>query len=322
MERMAHWVHATAVACILGAAVPAQDSQPPPLNPERAHVRVFLNGAPDLRFYPRRDLTGQPAIGVNGLGAFVHDKRECTWPGGAYDAANQVNMVLGYQLLQGGSVDRYVPCPASFPVISKWAGFGGAALYIEIFGRKGPVIEVKFRGRSYYMDLRSLPGRSCGPEYSCGVKDDKVITWERYLPEVEAIRLRTRAALQLRRDPLFARFLEDVRRCLLSSAAPQCFADFVEERLPYSEANPEEYDITAERFIAAAWGGVAHDGRRFAEHLTACFITGDLGAGHGALSTAATFTTEDGWTCDLHKAAKGWRLVRFLHNPDGPPAAF
>jgi hypothetical protein len=139
----------------------------PPLELKGPHVvRLYPRTAPDLRFYADRTLTGTPGLRVDERGAFVGDRLVCAWPDGKYDVQNEANMVLGYRTRPEVGNAVYDACPDGFPVVSMWGdqGKGGAALYIEVYSRRGTVIEVRFEGKRYYLDLNTLPGDPRSPD--------------------------------------------------------------------------------------------------------------------------------------------------------------
>ena len=129
-------------------------------------VRLYPRTPPDLKFYADRKLTGAPGLRLNERGAFVGDRLVCAWPEGKYDVGNEANMVLGYRTRPEIGNAIYDGCPPAFPVVSIWGdhGHGGAALYIEVYSRTGSIIEVRFQGKRYYLDLNTLPGDPRTPD--------------------------------------------------------------------------------------------------------------------------------------------------------------
>jgi hypothetical protein len=318
-------VSSAAVAIVLlslpGLSVAAHQKSGPPLylNRQRAHVRLYGDDAPSLAFYARRDLSGPPVIRVNEQGAFVGQTLVCSWPGGKYDPRNSSGMVLGYS---EGSVEAptYTGCPDGFPVISTWGdhGLGGAALFIEVFSRRGAIVEVRFRDQPLYFDLNMLPGdpRDEAPISSfrsvtadkTGLRPKGFMGWQWEIPVVEADRLRAVAAEKLRREPRFARFIRDVKACLSSSRVPGCFIPFVKDGLYYPEADPTAFYVTAAKFADYVWRQTDYDGSRLWNRLRECFVSGGLDAG----DTAARLEGKQGWSCDLELTKKGWKLTGFL----------
>jgi hypothetical protein len=312
----------SAVACILIllANTPfarGQDNGPPvELNPRHAHVLLYPKAAPDLKLYRSRELAGPPAIRLNERGAFVGDQLVCSWPGGRYDTSDSANMVLGYETPPVAGNVKYVPCPAGFPIISTWGdgGHGTATLLIEVSSRKGAIIEVRFAGKPYYLDLRSLPGDPRQPEPSLGMARRGVLGWEWVISGDEAGKAAKAAADRLRRRPAFARFFTEARACVSSAGAPQCFLPFVQEKLYFPEAGLADGHVTPEQFTNYVWKTIDRDGWTLWRHLRGCFVDGEL----SAAETAATIVSDDGWTCELEETRGGWKLVQFFQNPDAP----
>jgi len=282
----------------------------------RAHIRLYLKEAPDLRFYERKNLLGAPAIHVNERGAFVGSTLVCSWPEGRYDQQNESNMVLGYATGPEVGSSRYIRCPDGFPVISTWGdrGKGAAALFIEVFSRTGRIVEVRFRDRSFYFDLNALPGDprdpaevpgsmflTGPPASSFDVRMKGFLGWQWEISEEEAARLKARAVNRLRRQPAFARFLRDVRRCLGVAQTPACLVPFLAETL----SNEHGDSVTATQFADLAWREIDSEGRRRWTDLEECFLSEDLDAS----DTAARFATLNGWNCDLALGKTGWKLT-------------
>lgn len=315
------WWQALCVLAASQAAGPLRE-----LNPLRAHVSLYLTEAPDLRFYARRDLTGPPEIVVNDLGAFVGKTLVCPWPGGRYDVSDRANMVLGYATRLDIDSGKYTPCPDGFPVISTWGdhGKGAAALYIEVFTRNRSLVEVRFRGKPYFVDLNALPGdprpqlEVAGSSFIAapslplfGVKPKGFVGWEWEIPEVEATRLRASATARLRRQPEFAQFLKSAQACLSSSRVPACFVPFVDEILANPEIEPRVYNVAAADFVDAVWRQANQDGRRRWADLRECFFSQDLDPG----IDRARLMTNQGWVCDLALTRNGWKLTGFFLAP-------
>jgi hypothetical protein len=316
-------VIAVAVVVIGIAAVGPLHTQQlrPPLDvdPNRAHITLYPHGAPNLKFYARKDLQGSPAIEVNERGAFVGSTLVCSWPGGQYNPQNEENMVLGYSTNPAVGSPTYTPCPDGFPVISTWGdhGLGGATLMIEVFTRTGTLVEVRFRRQSLYFDLNALPGDPSdiaevpdsmfltGPAASSfGVKMKGFPGWNWEISGVEVDRMKAQAATRLRRQPAFARFLRDLQACLASSQTPGCLVRFVQDTIPDSKRDR----VTAKQFVDSLWQQVdSSDGRQWID-LEECFRSEDLDAS----DTAARFTTGDGWHCNLEFTKAGWKLTDFV----------
>jgi hypothetical protein len=298
------------------ASVPApQGGGQLELNPENAHVRLYPASAPDLKFYPNRDLTGPAAIRLNDRGAFFGNELVCRWPNGQYDENNASNMVLGYESAPEVGSPKFTPCPAGFPVISTRGdrGLGGAGLYIEVSGRKGPIIEVRFRAQSYYMDLRSLPRERPDPSGS----NRSVLAWQWEPSAKTASKVQRAAADRLKRQPGFNAFLEQARQCLSSPEAQKCFISLAVDRLYFPEGRLADPAVPADRFATIVWNTAADDGNKMEWHLKECFAVGDLSAG----DRAAILTTETGWICEVRETPAGWKLVSFFQDPNVNPAA-
>ena len=298
-----------------------QEVGPPlDLDPRQAHIDLYLRGAPNLKFYARKDLSGAPAIELNERGAFVRSTLVCSWPDGRYDQQNEGNMVLGYATGPEVGTPRYTPCPDGFPVISTWGdrGLGAATLLIEVFSRTGTLVEVRFRGQSLYFDLNALPGDprdvaqvpssifvTGPPASSFGVKMKGFLGWEWEISAVDAARLKAVAATRLRRQPAFARFLRDVQQCVASPQnAPQCLIPHVQE----SMLNIDRDKVIAAAFVDDVWQRVDTEGRRLWTYLAGCFSSNDLDAS----DTAARFEASEGYICDVELTKMGWKLTGFI----------
>lgn len=119
----------------------------------KSHLELSLSTVPDLKFYERTDMKGGPAIRLNDKGAYMGNTLLCSWPRGSFLSEKEPNRVLGFD---GKRVSN--PCPSGFPVESAFGdlGVGTAVLCLEITRQTGDIFEVSYKGKSYYLDPKTL----------------------------------------------------------------------------------------------------------------------------------------------------------------------
>jgi hypothetical protein len=279
--------HLTALILVLGGA---QSTSPPRLNPNLPHVDIYPPAHWNLRLFARRDMSGRPAIELNDQGLFVDGTRVCAWPGGRWNPDDAANMLLGYDERR-----TYIGCGADMPVLSIAGdnGLGAAAVYIEVVRRVGTVAEARYGSRTLYLDLNSLPRGG----------------WDWLISEREQARRDAEAAQKLRQDPVFARFVRDVRACLSSSRTPGCFASFLESPFYDWDAAAKvarDYYVTAEQFVdyaASAPARGASSGKLWDE-IVACFTNDRL-----LVMTPREARFEGDVNCDVKRTAAGWKVT-------------
>lgn len=289
-------------------------AQGPPLNPDRAHVEVFLtDSAPAFRLTERRDGSGRNTIQVDERGLSINRAIVCSWPNGFYDGGNAVNMVLGYTGVSAdGRPEHSTGCPPGVPIISKWgdSGLGGATLYIEVLSRTGSVVETQYGDRRFYLDLNRLPGDPRIPDPSFNLKPKGRVGWEWHDASREVAGRERAAVAALLEEPAFARFVTDVRGCLTSSRVPDCLVSFV-SRTALDAHRGIRY-ATPEAFVHDIWQDPPSHGEssRLWDEVVGCLTAGHLRTRYGIRLEA-----EEGLICELRRELEGWKLAVLMRAP-------
>jgi hypothetical protein len=191
----------------------SQDAWPPwkgKLNPNKAHIWLqlyggFLNGTPqppDVRFYDKRDLSGQPVIRLDAGGLTIGKQLVCTWSGGQF---GRVIRGPGFVLeaAGGGSTGNGRECSPDLPIKSFLVG-EGPYLFIEVTRLDGSLVEVRYREEPYYFSLKSLPGNpwSSSPRYTIELPEKSPpLLGVVDIPAIFRPASRVRPAVILRRAP-------------------------------------------------------------------------------------------------------------------------
>lgn len=289
-------------------------SKPEPsnrLNPKHPHVELlFESRVPRLKLFANRELTGKPLVELDERGLFSNDRLVCSWPGGAYDAANGRSMVLGYR---DADAQDYVGCGDATPVRSFWYYEYGrwAQLVVEVIAHHGSLAESRCDTRPCYFSLEALPGRPrARPSWYVGNNDGTATGWDWWISGREQQRIDAARRRALRRDRALQTFLREARTCLTSSAAPGCFARFVQDPINYPEAGIGNGMITPEQFVASvvAVSQPSHADSEPWPHLVQCF--------ERANGDTTDMTADHGWECRLESVNGSWKLSVLLQNPD------
>jgi hypothetical protein len=302
---------------VMSSGATAQEGPRVKLRPDRAHIAVLAPDHWDLKLFDRPDMKGRPAIHLRDEGLFVDGRKVCGWPGGRWDKAHEMNMVLGYDSLPHLGEAGFHECGIDLPLLSTWGddGIGAAVVLIEVFRVRGTVVEARYGNRSVYLDLNTLPGDPIGqvPASLRPSRPDGFPGWDWRLSDVEDRRRPAESIASLRRDPSFARFLTEVRTCLESSRVPQCMAAFISSPYYDSEAaaalgRPRETTaVTADEYVRYAWGSGGPDYSTRWSHLRACFL------GDRIVYATPTMAQFEGQTfCEVERGPDGWKLRAML----------
>ena len=123
----------------------------PIVDPTKSYVGVDVHDdwrplAPDISFYPNASLAGKPLARFDKTGFSIGGKVICIWHPTAFDLSNR-------SITLHSPSDLNVACPADVPIKTQRA----ESPLLELARIDLPAAEVRYRGKSYYFDLRKLP---------------------------------------------------------------------------------------------------------------------------------------------------------------------
>jgi hypothetical protein len=179
---------------------------------------------PTLRFFEAPDLSGNASLVIDAAGLTLDGRRRCRWF--AFDAHSRL---LGLQAGNGVPI-REPECPEDLPISTHVtdAGFGMPALFIVISRINGLVAQIRYRTRTFYFDLRELPGNAREDEPPPFRLPDRSGTGWAWLDSQRTKDRLDGAALARRlEDSEFARFYHGIRACLLHGP-PECLDEYLD----------------------------------------------------------------------------------------------
>lgn len=245
-------------------------------HPTLPSIRLWHTGAPwpVLRFFETSDLTGTPSMVLDSEGLTLDGAVVCHWLDG--------DGMLGVERVDG-SLIRAPDCPADLLIWSKVGdgGLGLPALLIGVSAVKAPIAEIRFRSRTFFFDLRDLPGdpndSEDPPPFALPRKGDVGWSWQES-QHVDDVRVGKALAKKLE-DVEYAKFYHGIRKCFLGRDY-RCLTEYLHPKFEMEawwETDPKV--IGRREFARIAWQTQSSWQMSLWQELAWCFLRGRPGEG-------------------------------------------
>jgi hypothetical protein len=266
-------------------------------HPSLPSIQIWDTGArlPVFRFFETSDLTGVAAMVLDSDGLKLDGTVICRWD------RNDGERMLGLRRSRGSWV-RGGDCPADLPIWSEVTdiGLGSPALFIGLSKVESLLGQVRYRSRTFYFDLRSLPGdphpSDSDPQpFVLPARGEIGWTWKDS-QTVDDERVGRALAKKLE-DVEYAKFYHGIRQCFLGRDY-RCLNQYLHPKFEFEPWDTDWPAVTTRRqFARTAWqtslwselawcflrGRPVDDGMTFQRDLLVCSVQ-RYGAKYGLIS--------------------------------------
>lgn len=201
------------------------------LDPNKDHIKInLMKITPEIKFYTNKSLSSEIALHINNKGVFYEGKLLCSWKDGDFLSGEETlkRASKNNESWMGG--DRLVNCPNDLPIFINYSEPHGAIvfLFIKVTQRFNNIVEVSFKGKSYYMSLDSL-----------------ILEWE-YLESKQKVDGKEGEKVKvLIKDNKFRNFISKARNFIKGNKIQKFFTEIV---LPGAYFSKIGINITSKQF--------------------------------------------------------------------------